>query len=106
MSSIGEKAFDGCKGITHISSKNDSPIAINNNVFSSYGATLFVPHKDKYKIGGWDNFLTVVEGYLVDVPTYDGMTFDCVQKGDSVSVATLTKSSTTGSVVNVPSMAS
>ena len=103
LTSIGEKAFSGCNSITHINSNIDSPDAINPNVFSSYTATLFVSHKDNYKKGGWENFLKVVEGCLAATPTLDGFTYDCVQQGDSVSVATLTKSSTTSSVVNVPS---
>ena len=104
LTSIGQYAFDGCKNITHICSEIGSPFTFNENVFSSYAATLYVPvntttsYKDK---SYWNKFQKMVEGYLVNVTTQDGLTYDIVKKGETTT-ATLTKCETTESAITIP----
>jgi hypothetical protein len=109
LQKIGEKAFENCKAITHLCIKVSSIFEINPNVFSDYSKpTLFVPDgtTDDYKgKGGWEHFSHVVEGYLVDVPTIDDMTYNRLINGKGKVVtgtAILTKSATTIPDVVIP----
>ena len=113
---IGEKAFNGCSGITNLNIQCASALDINANVFSiSDGnkATLFV-HKeisDSYNNkDGWNKFSNVVEGVFVG--TYKGsidnendLTFSYYTTTDTenkiVNAAILTKSES--NVQNLPS---
>ncbi len=108
---IGEKAFDGCKSITHVCSKisTSTLFEINNNVFSVYTASLYVPEGtlDTYKAkNGWNNFTNnVYTGYFVDDLTIDYLSYDCLITGSgnaATKTATLTKSTTSTADVVIP----
>ena len=73
---------------------------MNSNVFSKYTATLFVPDgtigsediAGTYKgENGWKKFSKIIEGYLVDVPALDGLTYNCLINGEG---STLTRTAT------------
>lgn len=62
--SIGEKAFYKCIGLTNIISEIENPFSINNNVFTSDSATLYVPAgtKSLYEATeGWNKLSNIVE---------------------------------------------
>ena len=64
VKSIGGYAFYGCTGLTSITSLNTTPPIINYNTFSSYNATLKVPtgRKSAYQSAQyWKNFTNIVE---------------------------------------------
>ena len=111
LTAIGEKAFDGCKSITHVCSKisTSTLFEINNNVFSVYTASLYVPEGtlDTYKAKiGWNNFTNnVYTGYFVDDLTIDYLSYDCLITGSgnaATKTATLTKSTTSTADVVIP----
>ena len=82
---IGEKAFENCRAITQY---------VPTGTKAAYNVT-----------GGWEKFSNVVEGYLVDAPTIDDMTYNRLinGKGNSTSaIAILTKSATTTADVVIP----
>ena len=94
LESIGEKAFDGCKGISYICSTGGTPLAINKNVFSTYTATLYVPlgALSSYEQNDvWKLFPVRREGYFEGATTQNGLTFDCLTIGEENTVAILTK---------------
>ena len=109
LQEIGKNAFSNCRAITYICSSVKVPFEIDLSVFSDYSKpTLYVPDgtaKDYKGKGGWEQFQNVVEGYLVDVPTIDDMTYLRIRNGEGAAVsgtAILTKSSTTTPDVIIP----
>ena len=101
--------FSNCRAITYICSSVKVPFEIDLSVFSDYSKpTLYVPDgtaKDYKGKGGWEQFQNVVEGYLVDVPTIDDMTYLRIRNGEGSAVsgtAILTKSATTTPDVVIP----
>jgi hypothetical protein len=90
LTSIGEKAFDGCKSITHVDSRSLSP-SLGAGLFSlAEGNTsvLFVPN------GGTANynslgFSNIIEGEYVGDKSDNDMTYSCYfakdAKGDTIS---------------------
>lgn len=109
LAEIGKNAFANCKAITHICSSVKTPFDIDLSVFSDYSKPiLFVPDgtANAYKgKGGWEQFQNVVEGYLVDVPTIDDMTYLRIRNGEGSTVsgtAILTKAATTTPDVIIP----
>ena len=65
IKSIGERAFSGCGNLNSVTVKNDSPISIQENVFSNRtNATLYVPVgcKAAYEAANyWKEFKEIVE---------------------------------------------
>ena len=64
VTSIGSGAFNGCSGLSSVTSLNTTPPKIENNTFSNYNATLYVPIgcKSIYWLHPyWENFTNVVE---------------------------------------------
>ncbi len=109
LQDIGERAFENCRAISHLCIKVESVFQINPNVFSDYSKpTLYVPTGTKAKYnatGGWEKFTNVVEGYLVDNPTVDDITYIRIRHGEGESAsgtAVLTKSATTEPDVIIP----
>jgi hypothetical protein len=88
--SIGEKAFDGCKSITHVDSRSLSP-TLGAGLFSladGNTSVLFVPN------GGTANynslgFSNIIEGEYVGDKSDNDMTYSCYlvkdAKGDTIS---------------------
>ena len=109
LTDIGEKAFDGCKNLAHVCSQIKAPFDIDDNVFSKYSATLYVPDGTSglYQArDGWKNFTNIMEGYFVEEKVFDDMTFICLKNGEGetlTTTATLTKASTSTSDVTIPS---
>lgn len=109
LQEIGERAFENCRAINHFCIKVESVFQINPNVFSDYSKpTLYVPTGTKAKYnatGGWEKFTNVVEGYLVDNPTVNDITYIRIRHGEGSSAsgtAILTKSATTTPDVVIP----
>ncbi len=109
LQDIGERAFENSRAISHLCIKVESVFQINPNVFSDYSKpTLYVPTRTKAKYnatGGWEKFQNVVEGYLVDNPTVDDITYIRIRHGEGESVsgtAVLMKSATTEPDVIIP----
>ena len=108
LTEIGQKAFDGCGNITYICTKANTPLGINENVFSTYKATLYVPEG---KIGTyedaaiWTKFPIIREGYFVDALTKDKITYECFKNADvdnATTSAILVKSATSTADVSIP----
>ena len=104
LKEIGEKAFDGCSGITSICSKIKTPFAINDNVFSEStytAAKVYVPtgtSTDYKETGGWKKFTEMLEGELKEITTDNGITYNCVA---GPNIATLVKGATTKAEVTI-----
>lgn len=61
---IESGAFSRCDAIENINLRGSVPPRLEDNVFSSYGATLYVPKGsgDSYRTSpGWENFTNIVE---------------------------------------------
>ena len=109
---IDEEAFYGC-GLTNVNIEHDTPLALNENVFSITNgntATLFVPKNKKTNYNtadGWNKFSNIVEGEFVEAYTDDvkKMTFSCYTTTDdnnkTVNAAIITKSTTSSLYVKV-----
>ena len=64
VTTIGESAFYDCTGLTEIYSLAETPATIENDTFSGYSATLYVPAgaKAAYQAADyWKNFTNIVE---------------------------------------------
>lgn len=89
--SIGSKAFNGCN-LTRVSTK--ALPYIDKDVFSSYGAYLFVP-KGTSVNGSWGDFAGVYEGnYLGEITPNNDKTYICLMQDDGKGTAVLTDSKT------------
>ena len=78
ISSIEDNAFANCLNISVVTSMIKEPVGFNDNVFSAYIATLYVPEgtRAKYQAAkGWKNFATILEGERNETTTEDGMTY-------------------------------
>ena len=78
ISSIEDNAFANCLNISVVTSMIKEPVGFNDNVFSAYTATLYVPEgtRTKYQAAkGWKNFATILEGERNETTTEDGMTY-------------------------------
>ena len=105
LESIGEKAFDGCNDIAYICTTGNTPLSINKNVFSTYKATLYVPNGTTGSYSEnetWKTFPIIREGYFKGATTLNSLTFECLLSGED-KVATLIKSETTETAVDIPS---
>ena len=75
MTSIGDRAFYGCRGLISVTSKIKEPFTIDYWVFTvESSATLYVPRgtKAKYEATeGWKNFKTIIETDFKDEPQGD-----------------------------------
>ena len=94
IKTIEENAFANCLNISVITSLIKVPFDINDNVFSAYTASLYVPisTRSKYQSAkGWKNFSTILEGERNETTTDDGMTY-IYATGDKT--ATLVKATT------------
>ena len=78
INAIEDNAFANCLNISVITSMIKVPSGFNDNVFSAYTATLYVPvsTRSKYLAAkGWTNFATILEGERNETTTEDGMTY-------------------------------
>ncbi len=78
INTIEDNAFANCLNISVITSMIKVPSGFNDNVFSAYTATLYVPvsTRSKYLAAkGWTNFATILEGERNETTTEDGMTY-------------------------------
>jgi sorbitol-specific phosphotransferase system component IIA len=78
ISTIEDNAFANCLSISVVTSMIKEPSGFNDNVFSAYTATLYVPEstRSKYQAAkGWKNFATILEGERNETTTEDGMTY-------------------------------
>ena len=78
INSIEDDAFANCLNISVVTSMIKEPVGFNDNVFSAYTATLYVPEgtRAKYQaVKGWKNFATILEGERNETTTEDGMTY-------------------------------
>ena len=78
INAIEDNAFANCLNISVITSMIKVPSGFNDNVFSAYTATLYVPvsTRSKYQAAnGWKNFATILEGERNETTTEDGMTY-------------------------------
>lgn len=110
LTTIEEKAFDGCNSIAYICTTNGTPLPINSNVFSTYTATLFVPEGKKKdysdQLETWGQFPVIREGLFVDAITKDKISYECFTTGTGESLkqsAILVKSATASADVTIPS---
>ena len=71
VTSIEDRAFYECSGLTSISVNIQEPLVIENSTFSNYAnVTLYVPKgsKEKYQEAeGWKNFENIVEMNMAEV---------------------------------------
>ena len=85
ITSIGEAAFSGCTNLTAVSSNITELFTISDNTFINYtyqNATLTVPagFKELYKItDGWKNFTNVVEKEMTDGEIFTASTVEGVE---------------------------
>ena len=103
VKSIEESAFENCNNISNVVSKIQKPFAINDNVFSTSSATLYVPsgtRADYQKTDGWKNFTTIYEGEKKEIILDNGMTF-VYATGDKTAI--LTKASISDKDITIPS---
>ena len=94
IKTIEDNAFANCLNISVVTSMIKEPFDINDNVFSAYTASLYVPvsTRSKYQEAkGWKNFATILEGERNETTTEDGMTY-IYATGDKT--ATLVKATT------------
>ena len=78
INSIEDDAFANCLNISVVTSMIKEPVGFNDNVFSAYTASLYVPEgtRAKYQAAkGWKNFATILEGERNETTTEDGMTY-------------------------------
>ena len=80
LESIGNKAFNGSKSITRVSTKTKTMPSLGSEVFSTSTAYLFVP---KGTESSWSGFAKVVEGYYVGDVTSDNISYICIESGDA-----------------------
>ncbi len=102
LTKIDEKAFSGCNNIQNIVSKIKEPVEFNENVFTNYTATLYVPEKttEKYqKTNGWKNFKSFLEGEMKEFTDEAGMTFTYATGSKT---AILVKSTSTAKDIIIP----
>ena len=80
LESIGNKAFNGCKSITRVSTKTKTMPSLGSEVFSTSSAYLFVPEGTE---SSWTGFAKVVEGHYVGDVTSDNISYICMETGDA-----------------------
>ncbi len=66
MTSIGEGAFESCRGITNIRIEATTPPTLGSSAIPSYEITIEVPNAsvDVYKsASGWSSYASKIVGY-------------------------------------------
>ena len=99
LKSIGSKAFDGCK-LTRVTT--ETTIEITKDVFSQYGAFLFVPTGTSVRgVTGWGEFARIYEGYYMGETTPNNdKTYIYLKQKNNDRTAILTASNTTDPIPN------
>ncbi len=80
LESIGNKAFNGCKSITRVSTKTKTMPSLGSDVFSTSSAYLFIPEGTE---SSWSGFAKVVEGHYVGDVSSDNISYICMETGDA-----------------------
>ena len=100
VTSIGDRAFYRCSGLTRIICTATTPPTIESDTFSEYSAFLFVPIgcKATYEVADyWENFNNIIESTVDNPITLNDNDVIVATIGENIVV----KNATVGSVVRV-----